>query len=144
MSSISVRFLPFLSFFVFIFAWNIPLVSLIFLKRSLVFPILLFFSISWHWSLKKAFLSLLDIIWNFEFSLVYLSLYPLPFTSFLTHFAFLQFSFLVWTLSPPVQCYEPPSIVLQVFCLLDLISWIHMSLPLYNHKEFDLGDTWMT
>ena len=29
-----------------IFAWNIPLVSLIFLKRCLVFPVLLFFSIS--------------------------------------------------------------------------------------------------
>ena len=32
-----------------IFAWNIPLVSLIFLKRSLVFPVLLFSSISLHW-----------------------------------------------------------------------------------------------
>ena len=43
-----------------IFAWNSPLVSLIFLKRSLVFPILLFSSISLHCSLKKAFyLSLL-------------------------------------------------------------------------------------
>ena len=47
-----------------IFAWNIPLVSLIFLKRSLVFPILLFSSISLHWSLRKAFLSLLAILWN--------------------------------------------------------------------------------
>ena len=36
-SSASVRSIPFLSFFVPIFAWNIPLVSLIFLKRSLVF-----------------------------------------------------------------------------------------------------------
>ena len=31
------------------FAWNIPLVSLLFLKRSVVFPILLFSSISLHW-----------------------------------------------------------------------------------------------
>ena len=37
------------------------LVSLIFLKRSLVFPILLFSSISLHWSMRKAFLSLLAI-----------------------------------------------------------------------------------
>ena len=51
-----------------IFAWNVPLVSLIFLKRSLVFPILLFFSVSLHWSLKKAFLSLLAILWNSAFS----------------------------------------------------------------------------
>ena len=39
-SSASVRPIPFLSFIEPIFAWNIPLVSLIFLKRSLVFPIL--------------------------------------------------------------------------------------------------------
>ena len=50
-SSAYVRSIPFLSFIVPIFAWNFPLVSLIFLKRSLVFPILLFSSISLHWSL---------------------------------------------------------------------------------------------
>ena len=49
-SSASVRSLPFQSFIEPIFAWNVPLVSLIFLKRSLVFPILLFSSISLHWS----------------------------------------------------------------------------------------------
>ena len=37
-SSASVRSLPFLSFIGPIFAWNVPLVSPIFLKRSLVFP----------------------------------------------------------------------------------------------------------
>ena len=52
-SSASVGSLPFLSFIEPIFAWNVPLVSLIFLKRSLVFPILLFPSISLHCSLKK-------------------------------------------------------------------------------------------
>ena len=65
-SSASVRFIPFLSFIEPIFAWNVPLVSLIFLKRSLVFPILLFFSISLHWSLRKSFLSLLAILWNYS------------------------------------------------------------------------------
>ena len=45
-SSASVRSMPFLSSIVPTFAWNVPLVSLIFLNRSLVFPILLFFSIS--------------------------------------------------------------------------------------------------
>ena len=39
-SSASVRSIPFLSFIVPIFALNVPLVSLVFLKRSLVFPIL--------------------------------------------------------------------------------------------------------
>ena len=48
-----VRSIPFLSFIEPIFAWNVPLVSLIFFKRSLVFSILLFSSISLHWSLKR-------------------------------------------------------------------------------------------
>ena len=55
MSFVSVRSIPFLSFIVPIFAWNIPLVSLILLKISLVFPILLFPSISVYWSLREAF-----------------------------------------------------------------------------------------
>jgi len=72
---------------------------LIFLKRSLVFPILLFSSISLHWLLKKAFLSLLAILWNSAFRCGYLSFAPLLFTSLLftaickaspdSHFAFL-------------------------------------------------------
>ena len=39
---------------------------------------------------------------------------------------------------PPVQCYEPLSIFPQALCLSDLN---HVSLPLYNHKEFDLHPT---
>ena len=103
-SSASVRSIPFLSFIVPIFAWNIPLVSLIFLKRSLVFPILLFSSISLHWSLRKAFLSLLVILWNSAFKWVYLSFSSLPFVYLLlsaickassdNHFSFLHFFFL--------------------------------------------------
>ena len=69
-SSASVRSIPFLSFIKPIFAWNVPLVSLTFLKRSLVFPILLFSSISLHWSLRKAFLSLLASLWNSAFRCV--------------------------------------------------------------------------
>ena len=52
----SVRSIPFLFFIVPIFAWNVPLVYLTFLRRSLFFPILLFSSISLHWSLRKAFI----------------------------------------------------------------------------------------
>ena len=81
--SASVRPIPFLSFFVPIFAWNVPLVSPIFFKRSLVFPMLLFSSISFHWSLRKAFSSLLAILWNSTFKWVYLSFSPLPFFSLL-------------------------------------------------------------
>ena len=109
-SSASVRSIPFLSFIVPIFAWNVPLVSLIFLKRSLVFSILLFSSISLHWSLRKAFSSLLAILWNSAFKWVYLSFYPLPFASLLfsaickassdNSFTFLHFFFLGMVLIP--------------------------------------------
>ena len=143
-----------MSFFVPIFAWNIPLVSLIFLKRSLVFPILLFSSVSLHWSLRKAFLSLLAVLWNSAFKWVCLSFSPLPFASLLfsailrppqtTILPFwISFS-LGWSWSlPPVQCQEPQSMVLQALCLSDLIPWIYFSLPLYNHKGFALCHTWM-
>jgi len=82
-SSASVRSIPFLSFIEPIFAWNVPLISQVFLKRSLVFPILLFSSISLHWLLRKAFLSLLAILWNSALKWVYLSFSPLPFISLL-------------------------------------------------------------
>ena len=39
-ASVYVRSIPYLSFIVPIFAWNVPLLSLIFLKRSQIFPIL--------------------------------------------------------------------------------------------------------
>ena len=43
-----------------------------------------------------------------------------------------------WSL-PPLPCYE--SIFLQALCLSDLIPWIYLTPPLYNHKGFDLGHT---
>ena len=129
-SSASLRSIPFLSFIVPIFAWNVPLVSLIFLKRSqdlfpLVFPILWFSSISSQWSLRKAFLSLFAILWNSAFKCVYLSFSPWLFASLLftaickassdSHFAFCISFFGRWSCSLfHVQCHEPPSIVHQV------------------------------
>ena len=128
-SSASIRSIPILSFIMPIFAWNIPLVSLIFL-RSLVSSILLFFSfISLHWSVRKSFLSLLDILWNSTFIWVYLSFYPLSFTSFLysaiykaswdSHFAFFHFFFLgtilmttFWTI---IQTYIHNSFYMTVY-----------------------------
>ena len=59
-SSASVRSIPFLSFIMPIFAWNVPLVPLIFLKRSLVFPTY-YFPLSLctdHWG-RLSYLSLL-------------------------------------------------------------------------------------
>ena len=58
-----------------------PWYLIIFLKRSLDFPILLLSSISLHWSLRKVFLSLLAILWNSAFKWVYVSFSPLPLTS---------------------------------------------------------------
>ena len=58
------------------------LLSLIFLNRSLIFPILLLSSISLHWSLRKALLSFLAILWNSAFKWVYLSFSPLLFNHF--------------------------------------------------------------
>ena len=127
-TSASVRSLSFLSFIEPIFAWNVSLICLIFLKRSLDFPTPLFSSISLHWSLRKAFLSLLAILQNFAFKWVYLSFSPLPFTSLIftaickassnNHFAFLHFFFFLhlflWSWSLPlVQCYILPSIVFR-------------------------------
>ena len=80
-STASVRSIPFLSFIMPIFVWYVPLVSLIFLERSLVFPILLFSSISLHCLLRKAFLSPLDILWNSAFRWVYLH-FSFAFTTF--------------------------------------------------------------
>ena len=80
-SSASIRSSWFLSSIAPVFAWNVPLVSPIFLNRSLFFPILLFSSISLYYSLMKAFLSLLVILWNSAFSWVYISLSPLLFAS---------------------------------------------------------------
>ena len=109
-SSASVRPIPFLSFIEPIFAWNVPLVFLIFLKRSLVFPILLFSSISLQWSLRKTFLSLLAILWNSAFRCLYLSFFPLLFAPLVyiavckdssdSHLAFLHFFFLGMGLIP--------------------------------------------
>ena len=99
-SSTSVRSLPFLSFIMFILAWNVTLIALVFLKRSYpcyCFPL---FSCIVH-LIRPSYL--LAILSNSAFSWVYLSLSPLPFTFLLSsaicktsrdnHFAFLHFFF---------------------------------------------------
>ena len=138
-SSASISYTPSLSVVVLIFAWNIPLASLVILKRSLVFSILLFSFISLHCSLRKAFLSLLAILWNSAFIWVYLSFSPLPFAFLFsaickTSSVILPFCIYLswgWFWSPPaIQCHEPLSLVSGT--LSELISWIYLSLSLYN------------
>jgi len=152
-SSASVRPIPFLSFIVIIFSWNVPLVSLIFLKRSLAFLILLLSSISLHWLLRKPFLSLLALLWNSVLKWVYLSSSPLPLASLLfsalckaysdNHFAFLHFFFLGMVLITAFCTMSQISSHSSSGSLSDLIPWIYLSLPLYNCKGFDLGHIWM-
>ena len=109
-----------------------------FLEEIFSLSILLFSSISLHWSLRKAFLSLLAILWNSAFRWVYLSFSPLPFTSLLfsaickassdNHFAFLHFFFLGMVLIP-VSC---TMLEISVQTFSGLIPWIYLSLTLYN------------
>jgi len=144
--SASVRSISFLSFIVPTFGWNIPWVSLGFLKRSLVFPILFFSSVSSHWSLKKTFLSVLAILWSSAFKWVYFSFSSLPLVSLLcsaifkdcsdNYFAFLYFFFLVMVLITASHTMAQTSIPSSSGTLSDLLPWKYLSLPLYNHKGF--------
>ena len=145
-SSASARSIPFLSFIEPVFAWNVPLVSPVFLKRSLVFPTLLFASISLHWS------SLLAILWNYAFRWVYHSFSPLPFAFFSAickassdnHFAFLHFFFLQMVFITASYIVSQTSGHSSSGTRLShLIPGVYFSLPLYNHKGFDLNHTWM-
>ena len=115
---------------------------LIFLKRSLVFAILLFSSISLHWSLRKHFLSLLAILWMSAFKWVYLSFSPLSLASLLfldiykassdSHFAFLHFLFLGMVLIPASCTMSQTSVHSSSSILsVDWIPWSYLSLPLY-------------
>ena len=129
------------------------LVCLIFLKRSLVFPILIVVLYFFTLITEEGFLISACILWNSAFKWVYLFFSPLPFASLLfsaiykassdNHFAFLHFFFLGMVLiTASCTCHELPTIVLQALCLSDLIPWIYLSLPLYNRKGFDLGHEW--
>ena len=152
-SSVSGRSLLLLSFIMPILAWNIPLISPIFLKGSLVFPILLFSSISLHVHLRRPpYLSLLfsGTVHSLGYISPFLPCFSLLFFSHLivkspdNYFAYCISISLGWLWSPPpVQCYKPPFKFLQALCLPGLIPWIYLLPPLYDHKEFDLGHTWM-
>ena len=87
------------------------------------------------------------------FKCVYLSFSPLPLASFLfsaickpssdNHFAFFHFFFSGMVLITASCTMSRPSVHSSSGTLSDLISWIYLSLPLYNPKGFDLGHTWM-
>ena len=59
------------------------------------------------------------------------------------HFAFLHF-FLFWMVLITASCTRLQTCIHSSSgTVSDLIPWIYFSLPLYNHKGFDLGHTWM-
>ena len=99
------------------------------------------------------FLSLLAIFWKSAFKWVYRSFFPLPLASLLLsaickssskkHFAFLHFFFLEMVFITASCTMSWTSIHSSSGTLSDLIPWIYLSLPLYNHKGFELGHTWM-
>ena len=138
-SSASVRSIPFLSFIVPIFAWNVPLVFLIFLERSLVFPILLFSSIFFALIPEEGFL--ISPCYSLELcnqmSISFLFSFAFCFSSF---FSYLQgllrqpilpfcisFSWEWFGSPPPLQYYKPPSIVFQaLYQIYSLESICHL------------------
>ena len=125
-SSASVRSIPFLSYVVPIFAWNVPLASLISLKRSLDFYILLISSISLHWSLRKAFFLLfLSLLF---FGSLHSDGYIFP--AFL-YLSLLFFSQLLEALELSQQCKDFFGIILLQFfgCLLSLWWGSHTGPP---------------
>ena len=139
-SSASVRSIPFLSFIVPNFTSIFSLVSQIFFKRSLVFPIVLFSSISLNWSLRKAFLSILAILYSSTFRWVYLSFSTLPLPSLLftaickaftdNHFVYLHFFSLRLVLITASCIMSQTSVPIFSGTLSDLIPWIYLSFPL--------------
>ena len=110
-----------------------------FLERSLLFPILLFFSVSLSLSCKKLFLissccSLklciqLHVSFPFSFTFHFFSqLFVRP-PQTVTLPSCISFSWGCFWSRPPVQYYKPPSIVLQAFYLpdqvLESIHYLH-------------------
>ena len=142
LSSAAVRSISFLFFIVPFFSWNVSSVAnfleeISSLSHSIVFLYL-------HWSLRKALLSLLALLWNSS---------PLSFASLLfaaickpsseKHASFLHFFFLGMVLILASYIMSQISIHSSSGTLSDLIPWICLSLPLHNRKWFDLGHTWM-
>ena len=120
------------------------LIVLIFLKRSLVFPIPLFSSISLPCSFKKAFLSpccslkrCIQLGVSFPFSLSFF-FFPQLFVKPPQPFCLLAFLF-VWDGSGHCPLYSATNLCPQFLTLwrTDLVPWICLSPPLY--KGHDLG-----
>ena len=94
--------------------WSgVPLLSPL---RFLVFPILLFSSISLHWLLRKAFLSHLALLWSSAFKWVYLFFSPLVLASLL-------FTAICKVITLHYITLRPPQTVILLFCISFSWGW---------------------
>ena len=147
-----VRSVPFLSFIVSIFAWNVSfgisdfLEEISSLSHSVVF--LYFFAliteegflISPCYSLELCIQMGISFFFSFAFS--FSSFHSICKASSDNHLAFSHFLFLR-KVSIPASCTMSwISIHSSSGTLSDLIPGIYLSFPLYNHNGFDLGHTW--
>ena len=106
--------------------------------------------ISLHSSLRKAFLSLLAILWNSAFKWVYLFFSPLPFASLFTaickassdnHFAFLFLGVVLITASYTMSLTSVSSSSGTLWIRSNPLNLFLTSI--YNCNRCDLGHTWM-
>ena len=145
-SSVSVRSIPFLSFIEPIFGIYDFLEEISSLSHFCCFPLFLCID---HWG-RLSSLSLL--FFGTLHSDGYLSFSPLLLASLLftaickassdSHFAFLHFFFLGMVLLPVSCTMSWTSVHSSSGTLSDLVPWIYLSLPLYNHTGFNLGHIW--
>ena len=130
-----------------------PLVSLIFLKRSLVshsivflyfFPLITYegFHISPCSSLEFYIQIGISFLFFFAFHFSFSQPFVRPPQTTILPFC-ISFPWRLFCSLPPLQCYKHLSIVLWALCLSDLIPWICLSRPLYNCRGFDRNHTWM-
>ena len=104
LTSASIRSIPFLSFIVPIFAWNVPSVSLSFWRDLSSFPFYCFplFLCTDHWG-RLSYLSSLFLEFCLQMGIPFLCLFPFHFSSFLSYLCLLcydtywdNFMFLLW------------------------------------------------
>ena len=120
------------------------------ISRSLCFPLFLCIAliteegllISPCYSLELCIQ--MSIFFLFSFAYCFSSLSAIFKASSNNHFAFLHFFFLgmVLIIASCIMLWTSVH-SFYTLCLSNLIPWIYLSFPLYNHKGFDLGHTRM-
>ena len=150
-SSASVGSILFLSYTEPIFSWNTPLVSLIFLKRCLVFPFYcfpLFLCTDPKGRLSYISLLFFGTLHSDGSIFAFFLFFSLLFTAFYkassdSHFAFLHFFSLQMFLISASCTVSWASVLSSSGTLSGSIPWMHFSLLLYNRKGLDLVHTGM-